>query len=210
MSTTSESLDELFKSFRVDWYRCPIDRATLRGVMQKSDLQGWFQTLGHLALAGVTAALAYNFFTQQLWPGFALALFAHGTVASNFLYACHELGHGTVFKTRWLNALFLRVYSVLAWWNFHEYAMSHTYHHVYTLHPRADKEVVLPAHPSIRALYLLQLFTLNVAGGFAPPVASASPSAALSRRRSAAIASSLRPGGSRPSMPTGPRRDGAR
>ena len=167
MNTASESLDELFRSFRVDWYRCPIDRATLRDVMQKSDLQGWFQALGHLALAACTAALTYYFFVQQLWVGFALALFAHGTLASNFLYACHELGHGTVFKTRWLNALFLRIYSVLAWWNFHEYAMSHTYHHVYTLHPRADKEVVLPAHPSIRALYLLQLFTLNVAGGFA-------------------------------------------
>ena len=167
MSTVNESMDALFHSYRVDWYRCPIDRATLRDVMRKSDLQGWIQTLGHLALAGVTAAVTYYFFTQELWLGMVLAVFAHGTVASNFLYGCHELGHGTVFRTRWLNALFLRLYSVLAWWNFHEYAMSHTYHHTYTLHPRADKEVVLPAEPSIRPPYLLQLFTLNITGGFA-------------------------------------------
>ena len=74
--------------------------------------------------------------------------------------------HASVFKTRWLNGFFLRVYSVLCWWNFHEYAMSHTYHHLYTLHPRADKEVMLPAESSLKPLYLLQLFTINVTGGF--------------------------------------------
>ena len=166
MSTDAESLDQLFKSYTVDWYRCPIDRPTLRGLAQRSDGQGLFQALGHLALAAVTAALTFIFFERQMWLGFALALFAHGTVSSHYIFACHELGHGTVFKTRWLNAAFLRLYSVLTWWNFHEYAMSHTYHHTYTLHPRADKEVVLPKPPSLAPLYLLQLFTFNVTGGF--------------------------------------------
>ena len=167
MSSGGESLEQLFKTYRVEWYRCPIDRRTLLELMRRSDLQGWFQAAGHLALAGCTAALTIHFFLQQQWIGMAIALFAHGTLASNFLYACHELGHGTVFRTKWLNGLFLRIYSVLAWWSFHEYAMSHTYHHVYTLHRRADKEVVLPAEPSLRPFYLLQLFTLNLTGGFA-------------------------------------------
>ena len=167
MNTKSESLDELFRSYRVDWYRCPIDRATLRDVMRKSDLQGLFQAVGHLVLAACAAALILYFFLQGQWIGVLIALFAYGTLASNFLYGCHELGHASVFKTRWLNAVFLRAYSVLCWWNFHEYAMSHTYHHLYTLHPRADKEVTLPAEPSLKPLYLLQLFTINVTGGFA-------------------------------------------
>ena len=42
-------------------------------------------------------------------------------------------------RTRWLNQAFLRVYRVLGWHNFHEYAMSHTHHHRYTLHPTADE-----------------------------------------------------------------------
>ena len=167
MSTDSESLDQLFKSYKVRWYRCPIERSVLHDLMRSNDFQGWFQALGHLVLFGCTGALTYFFFDREIWVGFALALLAHGTVASHFLYACHELGHGTVFRTKWLNAVFLRIYSVLAWWNFHEYAMSHTYHHIYTLHPRADKEVTLPAHPSLRPHYVLQLFTLNLFGGFA-------------------------------------------
>ena len=166
MSTKSESLDELFRNFKVDWYRCPIDRATLRDAMRKSDLQGLFQAVGHLMLAACPAALTIYFYLQEQWIGVLIALFAYGTMASNFNYGCHELGHALVFRTRWLNGVFLRVYSVLCWWNFHEYAMSHTYHHLYTLHPRADKEVMLPAEPSLKPLYLLQLFTINITGGF--------------------------------------------
>ena len=83
MSTDAESLDQLFKSYTVDWYRCPIDRPTLRGLAQRSDGQGLFQALGHLVLAAVTAALTFVFFERQMWLGFAVALFAHGTVSSH-------------------------------------------------------------------------------------------------------------------------------
>jgi fatty acid desaturase len=47
--------------------------------------------------------------------------------------------------------------------------MSHTYHHLYTLHPRGDREVVLPTEPSLHPLHLLQLFTLNIVGGRREP-----------------------------------------
>ena len=166
MDVRVDTLDQLYKTFKIDWYRCPLDRATFRALARRSDAQAWFQTLGHLALAGCTGALTYYFFVSEVWIGFALALLAHGTVTSHLIFGCHELGHGTVFRTRWLNALFLRIYSLLAWFNFHEYAMSHTHHHSFTLHTRMDQEVVLPKHPSLAPLYLLQLATFNITGGF--------------------------------------------
>jgi len=165
MSADIESLDHIFKSFKIQWYRCPIARSSLHDLMRASDVQGWMQALGHLALVGCTGALTYYFFDREMWIGFALALFVHGTFASFLVYANHELGHGTVFKTKWQNALFLRIYSVLSWHNFHEYARSHTFHHIYALHRRADREVALPLHPSLAPLYLLQLYTLSVFGG---------------------------------------------
>ena len=103
MSSGTEPLAELFKTYRVDWYRCPIDRPTLLALMRRSDGQGWFQAAGHLVIAAFAAWLTIRFFMQEQWVGMAIALFAYGTVASNFLYACHELGHGTVFRTKWLN-----------------------------------------------------------------------------------------------------------
>lgn len=166
MNTASESLEQVRKNFRVSWYRCPIDPAKLRELAVRDDAKGLFQAVGHLALFACTGLLAYGCYSRSLWPGFVLALFAHGTVASFFGgLAVHELGHQTVFKTRWLNGLFLRIYATLGWHNFREYAMSHTYHHLYTLHPRGDREVVLPREPSLKPLYLLQLFTFNCTGG---------------------------------------------
>jgi fatty acid desaturase len=150
----------------VAWYRCAIPAERLRELSQRSDAQGWFQAVGHLAIFLGTAALTTHFYLASQWGWFAVALFLHGTVTAFLGLAVHELGHGTVFKTKRLNRFFLRIYSVLSWHNFHEYAMSHTYHHRYTLHPEGDREVTLPKTPSLQALYVFQLLTFNVAGGF--------------------------------------------
>ena len=166
MNTEHRPLSEVRKTLRVKWYRCPIPGQRLRELSRRSDLQGWFQSLGHLVLFAGTGVLTYYLFTQQQWVGFGLALFAHGTVTTFLGLAVHELGHGTVFKTKWLNKLFLWVYSILAWHNHADYAMSHTYHHRYTLHPEGDREVELPKSPTLKALYVFQLVTFNLTGGF--------------------------------------------
>ena len=164
MTTEYPPLSEVRKTFRVKWYRSPIERAKLSELMRRSNLRGAYQAVGHLALWTATGGLAYTLFTKQLWVGFAVALFLHGTVGSFFKgLAVHELGHGTVFRSKWLNRFFLRLFSVLGWWNYHEYAMSHTFHHRYTLHSEGDREVVLPRNPTLWFVCLLQLFTVNFA-----------------------------------------------
>mgnify|MGYP003307697121 FL=1 len=65
-----------------------------------------------------------------------------------------------------MNAIFLRIYSIISWHNFHEYAISHTYHHRYTLYKEGDREVVLPLEVLIKKpLYILQILTINFTGG---------------------------------------------
>ncbi len=162
MNPQHTPLSQVRKTLRVQWYRSPIEREKLSQFMQRSNLRGGCQALGHLGLWTATGLLAYICFNQQLWVGFAVALFAHGTVGSFFKgLAVHELGHGTVFRSKRANRFFLRIYSVLGWWNYHEYAMSHTYHHRYTLHPEGDREVMLPRNPTLQLLAILQLFTVN-------------------------------------------------
>ncbi len=165
MTKVREPMKHVRESFRISWYRSPVEPAALKELTRRSDLHGAFQTAGHIILLAVTAAASWYFLTLGIWVGFALALFAHGTIYS-FLpgLATHELAHGTVFKTKWLNSLFVRFFSLISWFNFHDYKMSHTYHHLYTLHPRGDREVVLPNNPSLHPLFLLQLFTMNVVG----------------------------------------------
>ena len=58
--------------------------------------------------------------------------------------------------------------SLISWFNHHNDKMSHTYHHLYTLHPSGDREIVLPVKPAIHALFIFQLFTINIIGGGEP------------------------------------------
>ena len=156
-------LAEVRDHLRVKWYRSPVEPATLRRLMRRSDLQGWLQAGGHLALAVATGALVWWCWARGLWLGFAVALFAHGTVASFFAgVAPHELAHGTVFRTKRLNSVFLYLYSLLSWWDPFDYGTSHTYHHRYTLYPEGDRENLLPLHPSVGRTFLLQMFTINL------------------------------------------------
>ncbi len=166
MNTTYPPLEEARKNLHVKWYRCPVPRDRLLELSQRSDLKGWFQSLGHLILFACTATLTYFLFLQQHWVLFAVSLYLHSVVTSFFAFPNHELGHGTVFKTRWLNRFFLWIYCVLGYHNHRDYAMSHTYHHRYTLHPDGDREVLLPKLPTFNPLYLLQLLTFNFTGGF--------------------------------------------
>ncbi len=121
------------------------------------------QAGGHFGLFCLTGLVTWLCWSQQQWLLFLIALFAHGTVASFFRgTAVHELGHGTVFKTKWLNRFFLHLFSLISWWNPYDYAASHTYHHRFSLHPEGDREVLLPLHPNVGKTFLLQLFTINL------------------------------------------------
>ena len=160
---TYPELSEVRKTLRVDWYRCKTRPGLLRELSRRSDAQGWFQAGGHLALFIFTGSLVFFFWWHGLWLAMLLALFCHGTVTTFFRgVAPHELGHGTVFKTKWLNKFFMYLFSLIGWWDHFNYASSHTYHHRYTLHPEGDREVLLPIEPSLASKFMLQLFTINI------------------------------------------------
>jgi fatty acid desaturase len=156
-------LAEVRNELKVKWLRPKIDAKALQEINKRSDLQGWIQSAGHLGIWLVTGLVAYVFWAQALWIPFVIALFLHGTVATFFVgVAPHELGHGSVFKTKIFNKIFLYIYSCLGWWNPFDYASSHTYHHRYTLHPEGDRENLLPLSPMVGPFFLVQLFTINI------------------------------------------------
>jgi fatty acid desaturase len=156
-------LDEVRKTLRVRWYRVPVARERLLELSKCNDAQGWFQAGGHFVLFLLTGALTWVLWSEQMWVLFAFSFLTHGTVAS-FLngVAPHELGHGTVFRAKWLNKFFLHLFSLISWWDPYDYASSHTYHHRYTLHPEGDRENLLPLEPSLVSSFMLQLFTINL------------------------------------------------
>ena len=160
---TYPPLAQVRERLKVGWYRSPLAPGTLRQLMQRSDLHGWLQAGGHLLLLVALGVLTFWLWSTGRWTLFGVALFAHGTVASFMVgVAPHELAHGTVFRTRWLNTLFLYTFSLLSWWDPFDYGTSHTYHHRYTQYREGDRENLLPLHPSVGPLFVPQLFTINL------------------------------------------------
>lgn len=117
----------------------------MKQLHERSDGWGFLQAGGVLATYVATGGLA--FYAVGRWPWWAVVLlvFLHGTCVCFHPSAVHELSHGTVFKTRWLNSLFERIFGFIGWNNFLMFDVSHVRHHQFTLHPPDDLEVVLPA-----------------------------------------------------------------
>ena len=158
-------LKEVRENLQVIWYRCPMRRGALGELMKRSDTQGLLQAGGHLALWLFTASLVYCCWLRGMVFAGVASMWLHGIVGSTFVYGCHELGHGTVFKTKALNTAFLNIFSVLFWWEPFDYAASHTYHHRYSQYPEGDRENLFPLEPSLDPWLMLELFTCNVTSG---------------------------------------------
>ena len=159
MKTDWRPLVQVRKDLRVEWYRSPIDRARLRELSRRSDLQrmvsGW--RASHALRSSRPADLP--FLVAGCLAGLHRRIVRARYVGSFFYGAApHELGHGTVFHTKWLNKLFMHLFGLLGWSDHFDYASSHTYHHRYTMYPDGDRENL----PSFEASVWLQLLTLNL------------------------------------------------
>ena len=115
---------------------------------------------GHLGLICMLGAVAWRFQTTPivLIP----VLFLYGTCFAFIMNATHELSHQSVFKTKFLNGLFLRFLSFFGWRSYVMFWSSHGEHHKYTLHQPDDLEVVLPSQLTL--VTFLQTAIVDVRG----------------------------------------------
>jgi fatty acid desaturase len=129
------------------WYKSAVPRATMKELMQRQDRDAIRDTLLWYSLiigAGVLAYLSLG----TLWavPAFLLygTLYA-GPADSRW----HEAGHGTAFKTRWMNDLLYQFASFQEMRRPTVWRWSHARHHTDTLVRGRDPEVQaqLPIHP---------------------------------------------------------------
>ncbi len=151
--------------YAVSWYRVPVEKNLLRRLTARSDLAGLAQSVGHLAVAGLTGWFAFYAWWHLPWPWIVLAFFLHGTVMSHLIAGFHELCHGTPFRSRWLNEPFLWIYSFLSWNNHVLFRGSHIRHHQYTVWKGWDMEVILPQ--KVRLVDFLLAFVIHPVATYA-------------------------------------------
>ncbi len=147
---TREQFYQPKHSKKVNWYRVPVDRETLKALHQRSDWQGLRQILGHVGLVLLTGSAAWYAAERLPWPILLLILLLHGMFYVFLFNGSHELSHYTVFKTKALNTFFLYTFCFFVWRSHVLFSTSHAEHHKYTLHPPDDLEVELPLELSLK------------------------------------------------------------
>jgi fatty acid desaturase len=129
------------------WYQCAVPRKRLKALMQRRNGPAVRDTALWLLALVLSGYGGYYF-----WGGAACVPFfivygvLYGTAANS---RWHETGHGTAFKTRWLNdavyqlACFMVMYEPDVW------RWSHARHHTDTIVVGRDPEIVEPRPPSL-------------------------------------------------------------
>ncbi len=129
---------------QIEWFRIPVDKGVLKNFTEKSDLKGFLQAGSFLLTFIITAGLAFYFFWRQWWVAMVVACYVHSMFHQmvGMSAAVHELSHGTVFKTKWINEAFYKVFCFLTWNNPVHFRASHALHHQYTVYRNVDYEVI--------------------------------------------------------------------
>ena len=124
-----------------DWFKCDIDRKTLRALSRRANRPAFVHFGGYFTiLSGLGAALA---FTWGSWWAPAVILL-YSALWSFANAAGHEACHGTPFKSHSLNQALLYLCSWMLSWEPISLKWVHARHHSYTSDVGNDAEYLLP------------------------------------------------------------------
>ena len=122
-----------------DWYRCEVPRETMRHLMQRSDGRALRDTGLWLALLIGSGWLAHTFWaTWWCVPAFVVYGVLYGSVGDS---RWHEGGHGTAFRTSWLNNFVYQLGSFMVTREPVSWRWSHARHHSDTIIVGRDPEI---------------------------------------------------------------------
>jgi len=135
-----------------EWYHSEVPRKTMKELMKRRDQPAIRDTLIwaglHVALAGAGILLWGSWWAVPFW-------LAYGVIYGS---ACdsrwHECGHGTAFKTRWMNDVVYHIASFQVIRNPIAWRWSHPRHHTDTIIVGRDPEIAWmhPINLTLKAL----------------------------------------------------------
>lgn len=142
-----------------DWYQCPVPRETMRKLLERRDGPAIRHTILWFALI-----LGSAYATYALWGTWwaILPLAIYGVLyASTSDSRWHEAGHGTAFKTDWMNNALYEIASFMVMRESTVWRWSHTRHHSDTIIVGRDPEIAVPRPPDVKGL-IMAFFNLGV------------------------------------------------
>jgi fatty acid desaturase len=144
------------------WYRCTVDRARMKQLMRRSDSRAIIDTALWLGLiVGLGAAGVITWMSWWSLPIF----FVYGVLwGSGGDSRCHESGHGTAFKTRWMNTAVFQISCFMTMREPIVRRWDHTRHHTDTIIVGRDREIIEERPPRLVHLALLFVGIPEVVG----------------------------------------------
>jgi fatty acid desaturase len=130
-----------------EWYHTEVPRKVMKELMQRSDGPAIRDTIVWLGVLLVSAAGAIAFWgTWWCVPFF----FVYGVFyASASDSRWHECGHGTAFRTRWMNDVVYQIASFMLMRNPVTWRWSHARHHTDTIIVGRDAEIAVMRPPDL-------------------------------------------------------------
>lgn len=135
-----------------DWYTSPVPRDVMRELLERRDGPAIRDTLLYF---GLIAASGYA--TWALWQSWwaLVPMMIYGVLYASASDArWHEAGHGTAFRTDWMNNALYEVASFMVLRESVPWRWSHTRHHSDTIIVGRDPEIAIPRPPDLLEMFL--------------------------------------------------------
>ncbi|MEM6916931.1 MAG: fatty acid desaturase, partial [Verrucomicrobiota bacterium] len=141
-----------------DWYQCQVPRETMRKLLVRRDGPAIRDTMIWFGLIFLFGYLTF-LLRDSAWVVVPYLIYA-ALYASTADSRWHEAGHGTAFRTDWMNNALYEVASFMVMREGVVWRWSHNRHHSDTIIVGRDPEIAVPRPPDIKGL-LLSLFALK-------------------------------------------------
>src|ERR1700722_10720918 len=141
-----------------DWYQSAVPRETMRGLLERRDGPAIRDTILWFALI-----FGFGFATYRLWGSWwaIVPYLIYGVLyASTSDSRWHEAGHGTAFKTDWMNTALYEIASFMVMRESTVWRWSHTRHHSDTIVVGRDPEIAVPRPPDVKGI-IMSFFNLR-------------------------------------------------
>jgi len=130
-----------------EWYHTDVPRKEMKALMQRSDSVAMRDAVVWFALIFLSAAGGVYFWGSWWCVPF---FFVYGTLYGSSSDArWHEMGHGTAFKTSWMNDAIYEIASFMVMRNSVVWRWSHARHHTDTIIVGRDAEIAVMRPPDL-------------------------------------------------------------
>jgi Na+-transporting NADH:ubiquinone oxidoreductase subunit F len=133
-----------------DWYQCPVPRQTMRELLVRRNGPAIRDSILWFALI-IASAWATCWLWGSWWailPYMVYSVLYASTSDSRW----HESGHGTAFKTDWMNNALYEIASFMVMRESTVWRWSHNRHHSDTIIVGRDPEIAIPRPPTWRGV----------------------------------------------------------